>query len=104
MQLHARTFSLYCVSSIYLGKSFFLCKYLSFVLGSISKYRIDGKKMNTVWTFSNDQLITRCYWYPGEPNANLASIGLNVGYGGQWDGINPTFAHGCICEKDINFN
>lgn len=63
--------------------------------------------MNTIWTFSNDQPITRCYWYPGEPdlaNIHVPSIGLQVGYGGKWDDISPTNAHGCICEKDINFN
>lgn len=60
--------------------------------------------MNTIWTFSNDQPITRWYWHPGEPDEKFTSIGLKVGYGGQWDDISPTVPHGCICEKDINFN
>ncbi|XP_034303606.2 uncharacterized protein [Magallana gigas] len=71
---------------------------------SIFKYRIDGKKNNTVWTFSNNQPIKRFYWYPGEPANNISSIGLRVGYGGKWDDVQPSVLHGCICEKDIKFN
>lgn len=76
----------------------------NFRLGSISKYRIDGRKINTIWTFSNDQPIIRFYWYPGEPADNVNSIGLRVGYSGEWDDIKPSILHGCICEKDIKFN
>eukprot|EP00105_Crassostrea_gigas_P003218 XP_011415999.1 PREDICTED: uncharacterized protein LOC105319959 [Crassostrea gigas] len=70
-------------------------------LNSISKYRIDGKKINDIWRFSNEKLVKQFYWYPGEPVGGGTSIGLRVGHNGKWDDIGSSKLHGCICEKDI---
>jgi hypothetical protein len=69
------------------------------ISGSVSKYRIDGKRQaDSTWTFSNGRKMDMFYWYPGEPRSTFKSIALRTSYKGKWDDVLETVAHGFICE------